>query len=91
MTLIRNTFLPFESIQLRRLVRNIDEPQLDYLDPDLAIQPEFIIKPFLRYQNAQQNKIHNNFVVLLTSLVSVFRIKRNKKYTQIATDRVIIY
>jgi len=58
-TLVRHTFFPFESIQLGRLVRNVDEPQSHYLDPDLATQPEPIVKPYLRYQEAQQNKTHS--------------------------------
>jgi hypothetical protein len=90
-TLIRHTLLPFESIQLGRLVRNVDEPQSDYLDPDLAIRPEPIVKPYLRYQEAQQNKADSSFIVLLTSLASASRIRRNKSYTQVATDRVTTY
>jgi len=90
-TLVRHTFLPLESIQLGRLVRNVDEPQSEYLDPDLAIRLEPIVKPYHRYQEAQQDKTQGNFGILLTSLASASRTRRNKRYTHVATDRVTTY
>lgn len=49
MTLVQHTFLPLESIQLGRLIRNMDEPQSEYLDPNLVIRLESIVKLYYWY------------------------------------------
>ncbi len=91
-TLIHRTFLSAESIRLGRLVRNVDEPQSDYPDPDCDLRPEsVIIKPHLRYEEAQQSTTDKSFAAVLTRLVSASRTRRNKAYTQVTTDRVTTY
>jgi hypothetical protein len=53
--LVYHTFLSAESVRLGRLVRNVDEPQSDYLHPDCDLRPEsVIIKPHLDYEEMQQ-------------------------------------
>ena len=90
-TLIRGTFLPLESVQLGRFVLNVDEPLSDYLDPDCDFRPEVVIKPHLRYEEVQQSTTNKTFTAVLTRLVSASRTKRNKRYTQVTTDRVTTY
>lgn len=91
-TLIYHTFLSVESIRLGRLVRNVDEPQSDYLDPDCDLHPEsVIITPHLRYEEVQQNMTDKSFTAVLTRLMSASRARRNKAYTQVTTDRVTTY
>jgi len=91
-TLIYHTFLSVESIRLGRLVRNVDEPQSDYLDPDCDLHPEsVIITPHLRYEEVQQNLTDKSFTAVLTRLMSASRARRNKAYTHVTTDRVTTY
>lgn len=91
-TLIRHEFLPVDSVRLGRLVRNVDEPQSDYLDPDCDLHPEsVIVKPHLGYEEMQENTTDKTFTAVLTRLVSATRTKRNKMYTQVTTDRVTTY
>ena len=91
-TLIYHTFLSVESIRLGRLVRNVDEPQSDYLDPDCDLHPEsVIITPHLRYEEVQQSMTDKSFTAVLTRLMSASRARRNKAYTQVTTDRVTTY
>ncbi len=91
-TLIYHTFLSVESIRLGRLVRNVDEPQSDYLDPDCDLRPEsVIITPHLRYEEVQQSTTDKSFTAVLTRLMSASRARRNKAYTQVTTDRVTTY
>jgi hypothetical protein len=91
-TLIYRTLLSSESIRLGRLVRNVDEPQSDYVDPDCDLRPEsVIIKPHLRYEEVQQSTTDKSFTAVLTRLVSASRTRRNKVYTQVTTDRVTTY
>ena len=91
-TLIYHTFLSVESIRLGRLVRNVDEPQSDYLDPDCNLCPEsVIITPHLHYEEVQQSTTDKSFTAVLTRLMSASRARRNKAYTQVTTDRVTTY
>jgi hypothetical protein len=91
-TLIYHTFLSVESIRLGRLVRNVDVPHSDYVDPDCDLRPDsVIIKPHLRYEEVQQSTTDKSFTALLARLVSASRTKRNKAYTQVTTDRVTTY
>src|SRR2546423_3606683 len=91
-TLIYQTFLSSESIRLGRFVRNINEPQSDFLDPDCDLPSEsVIVKPHLGYQELQQNAQKRSFATTLTSVVSASRTKRNNVYTQVTTDRVTTY
>lgn len=81
-----------ESIRLGRLVRNVDEPQSDYLDPDCNPCPEsVIITPHLHYEEVQQSTTDKSFTAVLTRLMSASRARRNKAYTQVTTDRVTTY
>jgi hypothetical protein len=73
-TLIYHTFLSADSIRLGRLVRNVDEPQSDYLDPDCDLRPEsVIIKPHLRYEEVQQSTADKSLTAVLTRLISASR------------------
>jgi hypothetical protein len=91
-TLIYHAFLSSESIRLGRLVRNVDEPQSDYINPDCDLRPEsVIIKPHLRYEEVQRSTTDKSFTSVLTRLVSASRTRRNKAYTQVTTDRVTTY
>ncbi|KAJ5820531.1 hypothetical protein N7474_006122 [Penicillium riverlandense] len=91
-TLICGTFLSSESIRLGRFVRNIDEPQQDFLDPDCNVPlTSVIVKPHLHFEGVQHNAKDKSFTAMLTSLVSTSRTKRNDAYTQISTDQVITY
>jgi len=89
--LIRHTFLPVESIRLGRFVRNLDEPQSDYFDPDCGLHQEPIVKSHVHYDELQQRGTDKSLTVLLTSLVSASWTKRRKWYTQVTTDRVTTY
>lgn len=88
---IRHTFLPVRSIRLGRFVRNLDEPQSEYLDPnsDTPLQP--IVNHHLNYGEVQQNAAGKNFSALLTSLVSTSWTKRRKQHIYITTGRVTTY
>ncbi|KAL8699325.1 MAG: hypothetical protein Q9201_006068 [Fulgogasparrea decipioides] len=91
-TLMYHTFLSVESIRLGRLVRNIDEPQSDYLDPDCDLRPDsVVITPQSRYEEVQQSATDQSFTAVLTRLLSASRAKRNKVHTQVTTDRVTTY
>jgi len=91
-TLIYHTFLSVESIRLGRLVRNVDEPQSDYLDPDCDLRSEsVIITPHLRYEEVQQSMTDKSLTAVLTRLMSASCARRNKAYTQVTTDRVTTY
>lgn len=91
-TLICRTFLSPESIRLGRFVRNIDEPQSDFLDPDCNVTPDsVIVKSHLRYEEVQQNAKDKSFTALLTSLVSTSRTKCNNACTQVSTEQVKTY
>lgn len=90
-TFIRHTFLPIQSIRLGRFVRNLDEPQSDYLDPDSDTPPQPIVKPHLNYGEVQQNAAGKNFSAFLTSLVSSTWTKRRKQYVQVTTGQVTTY
>jgi hypothetical protein len=91
-TLIYQTLLSPESIRLGRLVRSIDEPQSDFLDPDCHLPSEsIIVKPHLGYEAVHHNAQDKSLATVLTRLVSASRTKRNKLYTQVTTDRVTTY
>ena len=91
-TLVYQTFLSSESVRLGRFVRNIDEPQSDFLDPDCDLPSEsIIVKPHLGYEGLQHNARDKSLATVLTRLVSASRTKRNKVYTQVTTDRATTY
>jgi hypothetical protein len=90
-TFIRHAFLPIESIRLGRFVRNLNEPQSDYLDPDCQPRREPITKPHLQYGELQQTAADKNLAALLTRLLSASWTKRRKEYTQVTTDQVTTY
>src|SRR5215471_15833042 len=91
-SLVYHTFLPSESIRLGRLVRNVDEPHSDYLDPDCDIRPEsVVIKSHLGYKEVHQHTTDKTFTTVLTQLISASRTKRSKIYTHVTTDRVTTY
>jgi hypothetical protein len=83
--------LAIESIRLGRLVRNLDEPQSDYLDPDCQPRREPIIKPHLQYGELQQTAADKNLAALITRLLSASWTKRRKEYTQVNTGQVTTY
>jgi hypothetical protein len=91
-TLICRTFLSLESIRLGRFVRNIDEPQSDFLDADWNVPLDsVIVKSHLRYEEVQQDAQNKSFTAMLTSLVSASRTKCNNTRTQVSTDQVKTY
>ncbi|PTB38642.1 hypothetical protein M441DRAFT_236417 [Trichoderma asperellum CBS 433.97] len=88
---LRQSFLPLDSVRLGRLVLNVEEPQQDYFDApcDNAVEP--LIKPHIRYNEVQHTAADQKFASILTRLVSASRTKRNKTYTQVTTDRAMTY
>ncbi|KAJ5772186.1 hypothetical protein N7520_002715 [Penicillium odoratum] len=91
-TLICRTFLSRESIRLGRFVRNIDEPQADFLDAELDIpRNSVIVKSHLHFEEVQQNLQDKSFTATLSSLVSASRSKYNHASTQVSTEQVKTY
>jgi len=90
-TFIHRTFLPVQSVRLGRFVRNRDEPQSEYLDPDSNTPLQPIINPHLSYGEVQQHAAGKNFSAFLTSLVSSSWTKTRKQYTHVTTSRVTTY
>jgi hypothetical protein len=89
--ILRQTFLPLNSVRLGRFVINIDDPQQDYLDPVCDQVAEVIIKHHLEYNELQQTATDNNFTSVLTRLVSASRSKRSKLLTEVTTDQATTY
>lgn len=90
-TFIRHPFLPVQSIRLGRFVRNRDEPQSDYLDPQCDNPRQPIIKPHLNYGEVQQIAAGGDFSVFLMSLLSTSWSKKRKQYVQVTTGQVTTY
>ena len=91
-TLIHHTFLPVDSIGLGRFVRNLDEPQLEYLDPDYSTRQKEIVKRDDYYDGLlQQTAADTSLTAVLIRLVSASWTKRRNQYTQVTTGQVTTY
>lgn len=87
----RQNFLPLESIQLGRLVLNVDEPQQDYFDPPCDQEPEVIVTHQTGYSGTQQTAADRNLTAVLTYLVSASRRRRSRTFTEVTSDRATTY
>lgn len=88
---LRQNFLPLESIQLGRLVLNVDEPQQDYFDPPCDQEPEVIITHQTGYSGTHQTTADRNLTAVLIGLVSASRNRRNRTFTEVESDRATTY
>ncbi|KAJ5096689.1 hypothetical protein N7456_007410 [Penicillium angulare] len=91
-SIVQRTFLAPESIRLGRFVRNIEDPNSDFLDPDLGVPAEsLIVQSHLDYSEVQHNSKERTFKATLTSLISASRAKSKNFRTHVQTDQLKTY
>jgi hypothetical protein len=85
------TFLPHQSVQLGRLVLNVQEPQADFIDPLPNAPQDVIIKPQNQFHGQESSATAGDLGSTLCHLLSVSRSKQKRVLTRITTERVTTY
>jgi hypothetical protein len=89
--LLPQTFLPLQSVQLGRLVLNVQQPHSDFLDP-IPIDPQdIIVKPVDQFQCGESSATIKEFSSALCHLLSLTCSKQKGIVTRITTKRVTTY
>jgi hypothetical protein len=89
--LLRQFFLPQDSIKLGRFITSIDHPHQNYHDPTCAKAPQALISLRGSYTGTYQTDTSSGFGSALTSLMSAAFSKHAKTKVRVATDRVTTY
>ena len=88
--LLPQTFLPRASVQLGRLVLNVQQPHSDFLP--IPVDPQdIIVKPADQFQGQDASTTTKEFGSSLCHLLSLTRSKQKGTVTRITTDRVTTY
>ena len=89
--LLPQTFLPLQSVQLGRLVLNVQQPHSDFLDPVPIDPQDIIVKPADQFQGQESSATTKEFGSALCHLLSLLRSKQQGIVTRITSDRVTTY
>jgi hypothetical protein len=84
--LLRQTFLPLDSVRLGRLVLNVSEPEQDYFDPFGDEVAKHSVGIQTNYVALQPTTGSKDLLSILTRLVSTSISKHNRMYVQITAD-----
>lgn len=84
--LLRQTFLPLDSIRLGRLVLNVSEPEQDYFDPTCNEEAGQSVSTQTHYTSLQPTTGSEGLLSILTRLVSKSISKHNRIYIQVTAD-----
>ena len=89
--LLPQTFLPLESVQLGRLVLNVQSPESDFRDLIPLNPHDVIVKPAAHFQGQESSATATEFGSALCHLLSLTRSKQKGNTTRITSDRVTTY
>ncbi|OQV09887.1 hypothetical protein CLAIMM_13964 [Cladophialophora immunda] len=85
------TFLPPESVQLGRLVLNVQQPHAEFLDPCPVDPQDILIKQADLFHGRESKTNTKSFGSALCHLLSLNRSKERGVTTQVAAARVTTY
>jgi hypothetical protein len=85
------TFLPPESVQLGRLVLNVQQPQTEFLDPCPVAGRNILVKEAILFQGEESTTKINSFANSLCHLLSLDRTKEKGYTTHVVASRVTMY
>jgi hypothetical protein len=88
---IQRTFLPLTSVQMGRLVVNVDEPHQNYLDPIPAETPNVHEISRVDFAAVRRAATDQNLSSKLTNLISASRVTGNKTFTSATSSQYKTY